>query len=43
MWLASPTHRAIMLDHGARLIGVGVARGSWQHYSCVRMAVTRFR
>jgi uncharacterized protein YkwD len=43
MWLASPGHRANLLDRSARLVGVGVARGSWQRYACVRMAVTRFR
>jgi uncharacterized protein YkwD len=43
MWLASPGHRANLLDRSARLVGVGVATGSWQRYSCVRMAVTRFR
>ena len=43
MWLASPAHRANLLDRSARLVGVGVARGSWQRYSCVRMAVMRFR
>lgn len=28
MWLASPSHRQIMLDRGFRLVGVGFAGGS---------------
>lgn len=43
MWLNSPAHRANLLDRSARRVGVGVARGSWNGYSRVRMAVTRFR
>jgi uncharacterized protein YkwD len=47
MWLASPSHRANLLDQSARRTGVGVARGAYTYsgtrYSCVRMAVTRFR
>jgi uncharacterized protein YkwD len=43
MWLNSPTHRVHLLDPSARRIGIGVASGSWSRYSCVRMAVTRFR
>lgn len=42
MWLNSPAHRTNLLDRSARRVGVGVARGSWNGYSCVRMAVTRF-
>ncbi|HYY33846.1 MAG TPA: CAP domain-containing protein [Gaiellaceae bacterium] len=46
MWLASPAHRANLLDRGARRTGVGVSRGPYTYsgtrYSCVRMAVTRF-
>jgi uncharacterized protein YkwD len=43
MWLNSPGHRANLLDQSARRVGVGVARGSYESYSCARMAVTRFR
>ena len=43
MWLNSPYHRPHLLAAGARRVGVGVARGRWSGYSCVRMAVTRFR
>lgn len=43
MWLNSPTHRVHLLDGSVRRVGVGVTRGSWSRYSCVRMAVTRFR
>jgi uncharacterized protein YkwD len=43
MWLNSPGHRANLLDRSARRVGVGVARGSYERYSCARMAVTRFR
>lgn len=43
MWLASPGHRANLLDGSARRAGVGVARGAWTTYPCVRMAVARFR
>jgi uncharacterized protein YkwD len=43
MWLQSPGHRANLLDRSARRAGIGVARGSYTRYSCVRMAVARFR
>jgi uncharacterized protein YkwD len=43
MWLNSPSHRANLLDRSARRVGVGVTKGSWSGWSCVRMAVTRFR
>jgi uncharacterized protein YkwD len=43
MWLNSPTHRVHLLDRSARRVGVGLVRGSWEGYSCVRMGVTRFR
>jgi uncharacterized protein YkwD len=43
MWLNSYTHRVHLLDPSARRVGVGVARGPWSGWSCVRMAVTRFR
>jgi uncharacterized protein YkwD len=42
-WLNSPSHRPNLLDRSARVVGVGVTRGSYQRYSCARMAVTRFR
>jgi len=43
MWLNSPAHRDALLDRSARRIGVGVAKGRWGGYRCVRMAVARFR
>jgi uncharacterized protein YkwD len=43
MWLNSATHREHLLDRSARRVGVGVARGPWSGFDCVRMAVTRFR
>jgi uncharacterized protein YkwD len=42
-WLNSPSHRPHLLDRSARRVGVGVSSGSYQRYSCARMAVTRFR
>jgi len=42
-WLNSYYHRINLLDRSARRVGVGVAKGQWGGYSCVRMAVTRFR
>ncbi len=30
MWLASPTHRAILLRRGFRYVGIGVSRGPFQ-------------
>jgi uncharacterized protein YkwD len=42
-WLNSYYHRINLLDRSARYVGVGVAKGRWSGYSCVRMAVTRFR
>jgi uncharacterized protein YkwD len=43
MWMNSSGHRANLLDRSARRVGVGVATGRWSGYSCVRVAVTRFR
>jgi uncharacterized protein YkwD len=43
MWLNSSGHRSALLDRGARRLGVGVARGNWSGWSCVRMSVARFR
>jgi uncharacterized protein YkwD len=43
MWLNSPPHRANMLDGSHRYVGTGIAAGRWNGYSCVRMAVSRFR
>jgi uncharacterized protein YkwD len=43
MWLNSYTHRIHLLDPSFRRIGVGVARGSWSGWSCVRIGVNRFR
>jgi uncharacterized protein YkwD len=36
LWLASPTHRAVLLRRGFRLVGVGVTRGPFKgRSSCV--------
>jgi uncharacterized protein YkwD len=43
MWLNSYAHRVNLLNPSYRRIGVGVARGPWGGYGCVRMAVNRFR
>lgn len=43
MWLASPGHRANLLDRSAHRAGIGVARGAWTTFRCVRMTVARFR
>jgi uncharacterized protein YkwD len=43
MWLNSYTHRIHLLDPSFRRMGVGVARGSWSGWSCVRIGVNRFR
>lgn len=43
MWLNSSAHRSALLDRSARKLGVGVATGRWSGWSCVRMAVARFR
>ena len=43
MWLNSPAHRVHLLDRSARRIGVGLAKGPWSGWSCVRVGVTRFR
>jgi uncharacterized protein YkwD len=43
MWLASPGHRANLLDGSARRAGIGVARGAWTTFPCVRMVVARSR
>ena len=42
-WLRSPSHRYVMLRPGFRFVGAGWSRGSWSRYSCVEMAVARFR
>jgi uncharacterized protein YkwD len=43
MWLNSSSHRPYLLDRSARRVGVGVSKGRWSGYGCVRMAVVRFR
>ena len=43
MWLNSSAHRSALLDRSARKLGVGVSTGRWSGWSCVRMAVARFR
>ena len=42
-WMRSSAHRVIMLDRSARRVGPGVSIGRYRGYSCVRMAVARFR
>ena len=34
-WMASPPHRRLLLSRSFRVIGVGVARGSYQSYRVV--------
>ena len=43
MWLNSSVHRSALLDRSARKMGVGVAKGRWEGWSCVRLTVARFR
>jgi uncharacterized protein YkwD len=43
MWLGSPGHRVNLLEGSARRAGIGVARGAFTTFPCVRMAVARFR
>ena len=43
MWLHSSAHRPHLLDRSARYVGAGWTAGSWRGYSCVEMAVARFR
>jgi uncharacterized protein YkwD len=43
MWLNSSAHRPALLDRTAWRIGVGVSTGRWNGWSCVRVAVARFR
>jgi uncharacterized protein YkwD len=43
MWLNSPSHRALLLRRGFRYVGTGWTAGNWRGYSCVEMAVARFR
>jgi uncharacterized protein YkwD len=43
MWMNSYAHRVTLLRRGYRYIGGGMARGAWNGYGCVRMAVARFR
>jgi uncharacterized protein YkwD len=43
MWLRSSSHRSILLDRSARRIGPGVSAGAYRGYSCIRVAVARFR
>lgn len=42
-WLGSPSHRAVLLHRSFRFVGAGWTRGQWRGYSCVEMAVARFR
>ena len=42
MWLASPPHRATMLDRSFRYAGVGVATGSFAGFGGARVATADF-
>jgi uncharacterized protein YkwD len=42
MWLASPPHRATMLNRGFRQVGVGIAVGSMGGYSGASVATADF-
>lgn len=42
MWLASPPHRATMLDRSFRYVGVGVATGSFAGFGGARVATADF-
>lgn len=42
MWLASPPHRATMLDRSFRYVGVGVAAGSFAGFGGARIATADF-
>lgn len=42
MWLASPPHRATMLNRGFRRVGVGVAVGSFAGYGGTSVATADF-
>ncbi len=41
LWLASPPHRELLLLHGARRAGVGLAFGRFQGLDRTRLAVAR--
>lgn len=41
-WLASPPHRATMLNRGFRRVGVGIAIGSMAGYSGAKVATADF-
>jgi uncharacterized protein YkwD len=42
-WLNSAPHRRLLLRPGFRYVGTGWTAGNWRGYSCVEMAVARFR
>jgi uncharacterized protein YkwD len=42
MWLASPGHRANLLDPGYRIVGVGAIRGSFAGHDGALMITTDF-
>jgi uncharacterized protein YkwD len=42
MWLASPGHRANLLDPGFRLVGVGAVRGNFGGHPDALMVTTDF-
>jgi uncharacterized protein YkwD len=42
MWLASPPHRATLLDRAFRYVGVGVATGSFSGYAGSSLATADF-
>jgi uncharacterized protein YkwD len=41
-WLASPSHRAVLLERSFRWIGIGTAAGSFQGHSTARVVTTDF-
>jgi uncharacterized protein YkwD len=42
LWLDSPPHRRVLLWPDARFVGLGLAVGTFQGYTGVRLAVGRF-
>lgn len=42
-WMNSSSHRALVIRPGFRKVGAGWTTGTWRGYSCVKIAVVRFR
>jgi uncharacterized protein YkwD len=42
MWLESPSHRATLLNHAFRYVGVGIATGSFAGYGGSSIATADF-